>query len=148
MEYCHACAVQFFWFVKNTTAYHFGWYSLHLLLLKSSMWWCLVGKFRSYLPWKWICLWDLPQPASHRSRSWWCPSWSMSSGFLQDEHVRSEQPLVSASNHPAEINDVKLDYALPSLNSGNRYYTSSVTKWPDHLFNIWPLTTMKFCPIT
>ena len=37
MVCCHACAAYFFEFVINTTAYHFGRYSLHLLLLKSSM---------------------------------------------------------------------------------------------------------------
>ena len=37
MECCHACATYFLGFVKNTTAYHLGRYSLQLLLLKSSM---------------------------------------------------------------------------------------------------------------
>ena len=37
IESCNACAALFFEFVVNTTAYHLGRYSLHLLLLKSSM---------------------------------------------------------------------------------------------------------------
>ena len=37
MECCHACAALFFRVFRNTTAYHLGWFSLHILLLKSSM---------------------------------------------------------------------------------------------------------------
>ena len=36
MEWCHENAAKNS-FVINTTAYHSGWYSLHILLLKSSM---------------------------------------------------------------------------------------------------------------
>ena len=37
MELCYVCAAYFGFFI-NATAYYLGQYSLHLLLLKSSMW--------------------------------------------------------------------------------------------------------------
>ena len=37
MKWCHPCAAYFLGVCQNTTAYHLGRYSLHLLLLKSSM---------------------------------------------------------------------------------------------------------------
>ena len=41
MEFCHSCAALYFWYVTNATAYHLGQYSLHLLLLKTSVTWRL-----------------------------------------------------------------------------------------------------------
>ena len=37
MEWYSVCIAYFFWICHNTTTYHLGQYSLHLLLLKSSM---------------------------------------------------------------------------------------------------------------
>ena len=49
MEWCHACAAYFFRFAINATAYHLGRYSIHLLLLKSSM--NLPVKFVNFTAW-------------------------------------------------------------------------------------------------
>ena len=50
MECCRACVAAYFWgVVINTTAYHLGRYSIHLLLLKSSM--ILPVKFVNFTAW-------------------------------------------------------------------------------------------------